>query len=185
MLINQFILAFLLTFIISYSMAEPVLLDEKQISEVNETAFQELRNYDKTPNAILLPKKFDKLNELLTINKGKKAIYLDFWASWCGPCKISIPWLNRMQKEYGDQGFMVIGVNLDKDQAKLKRFLIQIPVDFELIKDPEGLIASNYVLEGMPSSFLIDKEGKTRFKHIGFRTNEIEKYEKEIQQLIK
>lgn len=125
-----------------------------------------------------------RLDQLFAKNKGKKAVYLDFWASWCGPCKISIPWLNRMQEEHSDEGFMVIGINLDKSPAKLKRFLKEIPINFELIEDPEGLIAGRYELGGMPSSFLFDKKGDVKFKHIGFRINELEKYEKEIQQLI-
>lgn len=113
-----------------------------------------------------------------------QVLYVDFWASWCAPCKKSFPWLNSMQEKYGTKGFKVIGVNVDRDSRLAEKFLEKIPANFDMVFDPQGKLASQYKLVGMPSSYLIDKNGKIQHNHIGFRTNKTDDYEQSIQKLL-
>ena len=98
-----------------------------------------------------------------------KVVYVDFWASWCQPCRQSFPWMNRMQQQYQEQGLVVVGINLDKSRALSDEFLKKVPAEFTLAYDPEGKIASAYHVKGMPSSYLIDRQGRIQNTHIGFR----------------
>ncbi len=104
-----------------------------------------------------------KLSEL----KGK-AVYLDFWASWCGPCKQSFPWMNEMQAKYGAKGLQVLAVNLDQKPEDAAGFLQQTKVDFLIVMDPAGQSAQKYNVKGMPSSLLIGRDGKVALVHTGF-----------------
>ncbi|HBC19414.1 MAG TPA: TlpA family protein disulfide reductase [Alcanivorax sp.] len=113
-----------------------------------------------------------------------KVIYVDFWASWCVPCRRSFPWLNQMQEKYGDQGFTVIGINVDQERADAERFLASYPALFPLVFDPHGELASRYQLEGMPSAVLLAANGSELSRHIGFVAKHSDKYEKEIVRLM-
>ena len=104
-----------------------------------------------------------KLSEL----KGK-AVYLDFWASWCGPCKQSFPWMNEMQAKYGAKGLQVLAVNLDQKPEDAAGFLQQTQADFLIAMDPAGQSAQKYNVKGMPSSLLIGRDGKVALVHTGF-----------------
>lgn len=104
-----------------------------------------------------------KLSEL----KGK-AVYLDFWASWCGPCKQSFPWMNEMQAKYGAKGLQVLAVNLDQKPEDAAGFLQQTKADFLVAMDPAGQSAQKYNVKGMPSSLLIGRDGKVTLVHTGF-----------------
>jgi len=114
-----------------------------------------------------------------------KVVYLDFWASWCKPCRQSFPWMNRMQDRYGDQGLVIIAVNLDEDRADADRFLKELPAKFQVVYDPEGRLAEAYQLIGMPSSFIIDRAGAVHSRHMGFHDSSPAEYEAEIQSLLK
>ena len=113
-----------------------------------------------------------------------KVVYLDFWASWCGPCRKSFPWLNSIQKKYEDKGLVVIGINLDSDFNNAKDFLKSVPAEFTLFSDPEAVWADQYKLIGMPSSFVIDGNGQVRHRHVGFKKSNISAYEESIVSLL-
>lgn len=98
-----------------------------------------------------------------------KVVYVDFWASWCQPCRQSFPWMNRLQKQYQQQGLVIVGINLDKSRELSDDFLKKIPADFTVAYDPEGKVASAYRVKGMPSSYLIDRQGRIQKTHIGYR----------------
>jgi len=98
-----------------------------------------------------------------------KLIYLDFWASWCGPCRKSFPWMNTMQSRYGAKGLVIVAINLDKDRRLAERFLAEVPAGFIIAYDATGATAEAYDVMGMPSSYLIDDKGHVRYTHIGFR----------------
>jgi len=100
-----------------------------------------------------------------------KVVYLDFWASWCGPCRKSFPWMQEMQKRYGAQGLQVVAVNLDQEVAERDGFMKKLGFNpsFQIGLDPQGKVAENYHVKGMPSSYLIDANGITRLDHPGFR----------------
>jgi thiol-disulfide isomerase/thioredoxin len=113
-----------------------------------------------------------------------KVVYLDFWASWCKPCRSSFPWMNEMQSKYASQGLEVVSINLDQDPAMIAKFLDNYPANFHILLDPNGDTASAYELLGMPSSYLIDKKGDLRQTHTGFFIKSKEQYEKEIIALL-
>ena len=125
----------------------------------------------------------DELPDKLSALTGQ-VVYIDFWASWCKPCRKSFPWMNEMQQKYAVQGLRIIAINLDTDKALAKEFLDKVPAHIPIIYDPEGNIASDYQLLGMPSSYLIDKKGKIRFSHKGFFTRSKPLYEKELVLLL-
>jgi thiol-disulfide isomerase/thioredoxin len=124
-----------------------------------------------------------QLEQLLSKYHGK-VVYLDFWASWCVPCRKSFPWLNSVQNKYADQGFVVISVNLDANKELALRFLEQSPADFEVIYDPKGDTAKHFAIKGMPSSLLIGREGTIQSGHTGFDIKYITVYEKNITDLL-
>ena len=111
-------------------------------------------------------------------------VYVDFWASWCGPCRKSFPWLNSIEKKYRDKGLVVIGINVDSDFEMAKRFLEKTPAKFALFSDPKGVLADKYKLIGMPSSFVLDRNGEVRHRHVGFKKSNIDAYEKSIVSLL-
>ena len=113
-----------------------------------------------------------------------KVVYLDFWASWCQPCKKSFPWMREMKELYADQGFEVLAVNLDKERELADAFLQAADVNFEVAFDETGESASMYKLRGMPSSYLIGRDGKIYASHIGFRENDKSQLEQAIKNLL-
>ena len=111
-------------------------------------------------------------------------VYVDFWASWCGPCKQSFPWMQTMKDTYGRQGLTVIAIDLDMDRADADKFLDQFRPTFEVRFDPKGKLAAFYKVQAMPSSVLIDRHGVTRFTHEGFRPIDGAAYEAQVQELL-
>lgn len=99
-------------------------------------------------------------------------VYLDFWASWCGPCRQSFPWMNALQSQYGKDQLLVIGMNVDAKRADADRFLARNPASFALAFDARGDSAKKLNIKTMPTSMLINPEGKVVFVHQGFRTED-------------
>ncbi|GGE53231.1 thiol:disulfide interchange protein [Streptosporangium jomthongense] len=114
-----------------------------------------------------------------------KVVLLDFWASWCGPCRQSFPWMNEMQAKYGSQGFEVVAINVDQKAEAAAKFLSQVPAAFTIAYDPEGKTPEAYNVMGMPSAYLIDRNGDIHSQHIGFHNDRKDSYEAEIQSLLR
>lgn len=114
-----------------------------------------------------------------------KVIYLDFWASWCEPCRQSMPALDELQKRYGAQGLAIVGINLDMETEWAKRFLEKRPVTYVLATDPDGEVPLLYGVEKMPSAFFIDRKGKIREIHQGFRSEMVPRIRHVIETLLK
>jgi len=110
-----------------------------------------------------------------------KVVYLDFWASWCVPCRKSFPWMNEMQARYGKSGLVILAVNLDKDKTNIGRFLKKYPANFTIAYDPEGKAAEKFKVMGMPSSNLIDRQGNIVKTHVGFRARDKKELEDQIR----
>jgi len=114
-----------------------------------------------------------------------QVVYLDFWASWCVPCRISFPALDQLHKKYRGRGFEVVAVNKDVVAADIGRFLARIPVGFTLVADPGDRIVSAYQVKSMPSGFLLDRKGRVRYVHEGFRSDSAAQIEAQIIDLLK
>ena len=110
-----------------------------------------------------------------------KVVYVDFWASWCGPCRQSFPWLNEMQKQFGAKGLVVVGVNVDKKREEAQKFLADTPAQFTISYDPQGKTPRDWQVMGMPSSFLVGRDGKVRLVHAGFREADRPELEAQIK----
>jgi len=112
-----------------------------------------------------------------------QVVYLDFWASWCGPCAQSFPWLNEMQAKYGDR-LKIVAVNVDSDPAAARQFLNRHAAKFEIRYDPQGQLAEHYQIKGMPDSLILDRTGAVLHQHEGFRSERVADYEMAIQQAL-
>lgn len=99
-------------------------------------------------------------------------VYVDFWASWCGPCRQSFPWMNQLSLRTRNAALKIVAVNVDESRDDAAAFLRQLPASFAVVYDPAGKVAASYQLPGMPTSFLIGPEGRVRWTHIGFRPDD-------------
>jgi len=113
-----------------------------------------------------------------------RVVYVDFWASWCTPCKKSFSWMNAMQDRYGNKGLTIIAINLDESRHDAKAFLDENPAQFSVAFDPEGRTAELYEVQGMPSSYLISSDGAIAYRHLGFRPTDKRMLEAAIEHLI-
>jgi cytochrome c biogenesis protein CcmG, thiol:disulfide interchange protein DsbE len=113
-----------------------------------------------------------------------RVIYLDFWASWCAPCRESFPWMNRLQGALGHEGLVVIAVNVDRERADADRFLREHPAQFRILYDPDGLLPEKFGVRGMPTSFLIDRDGRIQSRHEGFLVRDRDALMQQIRTLV-
>jgi len=113
-----------------------------------------------------------------------KVVYLDFWASWCGPCRMSFPRLEQLRQELGSLGFEVLAINVDEFEADALKFLSEIPVTYPSLYDGGGTAPQQYGILGMPTAYLIDRQGQVRLVHQGFRKNDEVQLRAEIIELL-
>lgn len=113
-----------------------------------------------------------------------KVVLVDFWASWCRPCREEMPVLERLHQRYKDHGLVVIGVNIDRDESNMQGFLRRTPVNFRIVHDGNHQVADRYNPPRMPSSYIIDKRGVVRHVHAGFRARDAAALEREVRALL-
>jgi len=106
-----------------------------------------------------------------------KVVVLDFWASWCVPCRRSFPWWNTMQAKYADDGLVIIGVNLDNELDSAAEFLEAFPADFHIYYDKQKELAKSYGVQAMPSSYILGRDGELIKKHFGFKVKQQDEFE--------
>ena len=142
-----------------------------------------------TPNVFAAQKApgFSLKSDNSTINLSAyrgKVVYVDFWASWCKPCRKSFPFLNEMHNRYEKKGLKVIGINLDAEISDARKFLKRYPASFSIAYDPEGKTPKQYKLSVMPTSYLIDRRGNIIDIHKGFREDDRDQLEARIKKLL-
>jgi len=113
-----------------------------------------------------------------------KVVFVDFWASWCSPCRQSLPLYDKLRESYAAADFAVLAIGLDEDTADAKAFLAEHPVKYTTLQNPQGDVAKAFDLKGMPSSYLIDRDGIVRARHVGFEAKDIDALRKEIDGLL-
>lgn len=115
-----------------------------------------------------------------------KVVIVDFWASWCGPCKASFPVMDALLKKYGEKGLVIVAVNVDEKKAEMEKFLKKSPVTFTVVRDAGQKLVEAANVATMPTSFVVDRTGKVRFTHEGFlgEPSRLE-YERQIEELLK
>jgi len=110
-----------------------------------------------------------------------RVVYLDFWASWCGPCRKSLPLYEEMKGEFPEDRFEIVAINLDEDRYDAIRFLEKHPVSYTILLDPAGTTASQWQIQAMPSSFLLDGDGQIIKAWAGFTSSHLEEIQNEIR----
>lgn len=120
----------------------------------------------------------------LSPHKGQ-VVYLDFWASWCTPCKASFPFMNSLHEELGPKGLTILAVNVDEQKAAADRFLQQVPARFLIAYDPKGVTPEQYAVKAMPTAVLIDRRGQIRHVHAGFRERDREALRAQVEALLR
>lgn len=114
-----------------------------------------------------------------------EVVMINFWASWCGPCREEMPLLDELHQKYEMMGFKLLGINLDENRKDAEALLKQIPVSFPVLFDPESEISRLYDVSAMPTTILIDRDGNLRQLHKGYQAGFEDKYEADIKALIK
>jgi len=137
---------------------------------------------DMAPNFTLKSRsgKNIKLSEL----RGQ-VVMINFWASWCGPCRKEMPLLEKLYKKYKALGFVILGVNVDDKPKQAESLLKQINISFPVLFDTDKKISAKYKVTAMPSSFFIDRDGKLRSEHKGYLPEYELLYKNEIKKLIR
>jgi len=115
----------------------------------------------------------------------EKILYIDFWASWCGPCKLSFPSMIKLKELFKDDPFEIIAISVDADSKAAKKFLDSYKINFKVALDSAGVAAEKYALPGMPSSYLLDQDRQVIAKHKGFRKSDFTKIKEEIEEALK
>ena len=127
-----------------------------------------------------------RTGEVVSLDKLKgQVVMLNFWASWCGPCRTEMPLLDQMHKRYSSLGFTLIGVNVEQNSADAEKWLAQTPVTFPVLFDKENKVSKMYDVNAMPSTVFIDRKGNVRALHRGYKPGDEGEYLNQIRALLK
>ncbi|ACR12150.1 TlpA disulfide reductase family protein [Teredinibacter turnerae] len=114
-----------------------------------------------------------------------QVVMLNFWASWCGPCRQEMPLLDALYKKYSPAGFTLLGVNVEADPKEADALLKELPVSFPVLYDTTSKVSEAYKVDAMPSSVLIDCDGKVSYIHKGYKPGDEKEYKKRVKELIR
>jgi peroxiredoxin len=112
-------------------------------------------------------------------------VMINFWASWCGPCRQEMPALEQLYSKYKDLGFVILGVNIDEDSSKAVSMLSKIPVSFPVLFDSSKKVSDMYGVSAMPTTYLLDRDGNLRYLHKAYKPGYEHKYAKQIKALVR
>ena len=114
-----------------------------------------------------------------------RVVLVNFWATWCGPCRQEMPHLNKLYEKYKSSGFVLLGVNVDDDTAQAAGVASKLGVTFPVLPDADKRVSRQYDLSAMPSTVLIDRDGRVRYLHRGYQSGYESTYDKQIRELLK
>lgn len=114
-----------------------------------------------------------------------KVVMINFWATWCAPCRQEMPFLDELYQRYERAGFTLFGVNVEQDNSAAQRFLEEIEVSFPILFDPTSDVSRAYQVSAMPTTVMVDRDGQVRYVNRGYRPGDEEKYQEQIQELIR
>ena len=114
-----------------------------------------------------------------------QVVMINFWASWCGPCRQEMPLLESIYRKYNKAGFTLIGVNVEPDSQKANEWLKATPVSFPILYDKDSKVSKLYDVAGMPSTVIIDRNGNLRVLHRGYKPGDENEYLDSIRTLIR
>ncbi|KUR72230.1 hypothetical protein AQZ52_02800 [Novosphingobium fuchskuhlense] len=114
-----------------------------------------------------------------------KVVYVDFWASWCGPCKLSFPFMQQLAARYPASDLAVVTINVDRQRAAADAFMRQVRSNLPVIYDATGDLAQAWKVADMPTSLVFDRKGVMRFRHQGFFPGKVREYEGHVAQLVR
>lgn len=124
--------------------------------------------------------------DMVSLDKLKgQVVMLNFWASWCGPCRQEMPLLDQMHKRYSSLGFTLLGVNVEANTQDAEKWLAQTPVTFPVLFDKENKVSKLYDVNAMPSTVFIDRKGNVRYLHRGYKAGDESEYLNQIRALLK
>ncbi len=129
-------------------------------------------------------KSADGSNVRLSELRGE-VVLINFWASWCGPCRQEMPELDELQSQYRDLGFTVLGINVEQNREAAERVLKDIPVEFSVLFDEDNRVSEEYGVDAMPATLLVDRSGVIRFAHRGYKPGYEKLYEQQIRELLR
>ncbi|HUH37656.1 MAG TPA: TlpA disulfide reductase family protein [Spongiibacteraceae bacterium] len=113
-----------------------------------------------------------------------QVVMINFWASWCGPCRQEMPILDALHKRYAKAGFSVLGVNVEQDSGLADQLLKDIPVSFPVLYDPDSVVSKLYDVDAMPSTVMVDRDGRMRYLHRGYKPGYEDDYRDQIVELL-
>ena len=114
-----------------------------------------------------------------------QVVMINFWATWCGPCRQEMPLLEQIQARYEPLGFTIVGINVEPDSDAAQAWLTKVPVTFPILFDRENKVAESFGVDGMPSTVFIDRAGTVRYVHRGYRPGDEAKYADMVRSLVK
>lgn len=114
-----------------------------------------------------------------------QVVLINFWASWCGPCREEMPLLDQLSERYGPLGFTMLGINVEEDSTLADRFLEGTPVDFPILYDRENSVSQLYDVIAMPTTVIVDRQGQVRYVHHGYEPGNENEYQDQIRALIR
>ncbi len=114
-----------------------------------------------------------------------EVVMINFWASWCGPCRQEMPLLEELYNQYSPMGFTIVGVNVEEDSSKAREMLKDIPVNFPVVFDNKSTVSRLYDVVAMPSTVLVDRDGNIRYLHRGYKPGYEETYQQQVRALIR
>lgn len=129
--------------------------------------------------------KSDNGNNLRLSEHRGQVVMINFWASWCGPCRQEMPVLDELQQRYSKAGFTVLGVNVEQDSGQAVQLLQGMNLSFPILFDPKSVVSKLYDVRAMPSTVMIDRDGNMRYLHRGYKPGYEDQYREQIKELIR